>query len=463
MTATAPPTANLYDVLTERGLVAQCTESDDAIRRRLGEPATRPVTAYCGFDPTADSLHLGHLVPVMALAHLQRAGHRPLAVVGGATGMVGDPSGKSEARNMLDEATLRHNVECVGRQLGQFLSFGQGPTDALLLNNYDWIRPLSWLEVLRDIGSKMSVNRMLSMESVKQRVSRDIPVISAGGNISAGGSIKAGGTIKAGGSISAGADINANTGISYLEFSYMLLQAYDFTYLHREHSCTLQVGGQDQWGNIVMGIELGRKMDDAELAGLTCPLVTKSDGGKFGKTESGAVWLDAERTPVFEFFQFWRNVADADVGKYLGYFTFLPMDEVRALSSAQGKDINAAKVRLAFEVTKLVHGEAEATKARDAAGGAFSAAGPDVTGESIPSAELSADELAAGPGVLDLLVRAGLAKSKGEARRLVQGGGVRVHDAKVADVGHTLGPDDAVDGYVLLRAGKKRLFRFDVV
>ncbi|MEM6459143.1 MAG: tyrosine--tRNA ligase [Planctomycetota bacterium] len=418
-------TANFYDVMAERGLVAQCTEPPDVFRKRLSSP----VTAYCGFDPTADSLHVGSLVPIMGLAHLQRAGHRPLVVVGGATGMVGDPSGKSEARNLLDEPTLRHNAAAIAKQIGRFLRFGDDAADAELLNNYDWIGPLTWLEVLRDVGGKVSVNRMMSMESVRQRMQL-------------------------------GEDTGA--GISYLEFSYMLLQAYDFVHLHREENCTLQLGGQDQWGNIVMGIELGRKLGDASLAGLTFPLVTKSDGGKFGKSEAGNVWLDARRTPPFEFFQFWRNVADADVGRYLGYFTFLPMDQVRELASAEGTAINEAKVRLAYEVTKLVHGEAEATQARDAAGRAFSGSA-DVTGDGVPSRELSADDLAARPAVLDLLLAAGFAKSKGEARRLIQGGGVRVHDTKVTDVGHTLGPADAADGYVLLRAGKKRLMRFDVM
>ncbi|MEM7625660.1 MAG: tyrosine--tRNA ligase [Planctomycetota bacterium] len=425
---TTATTQNFYDTMAERGLVAQCTEAPDAIRRRLSSP----VTAYCGFDPTADSLHVGSLVPIMGLAHLQRAGHRPLVVVGGATGMVGDPSGKSEARNLLDETTLRHNVAAVGRQIARFLDFGDPDhprdTDAVLLNNYDWIGPLSWLDVLRDMGSKMSVNRMMTMESVKQRMSGD------------------------------------GEGISYLEFSYMLLQAYDFAHLFHGHGCTLQIGGQDQWGNIVMGIELGRKLHDADLAGLTFPLITKNDGGKFGKSESGNVWLDPGRTSPFEFYQYWRNVADTDVGRYLGYFTFLPMEEINALGAAEGRAINDSKVRLAYEVTKLVHGEDEAAKARDAASGAFASGGApaDMTREAIPSATLSADELAAGPAVLDLLVAAELAKSKGEARRLIQGGGVRVHDTKITDIAHAVSDADVVDGYLLLRAGKKRLFRFDV-
>lgn len=412
-------TANFYDVMAERGLVSQCT--DENIRQRLGTP----VSAYCGFDPTADSLHVGSLVPIMGLAHLQRCGHKPLVLVGGATGLVGDPSGKTEARKMLSAEQINTNAQAIAKQIGRIVTFGDGATDAVLVNNLDWIGPLSWLEVLRDVGSKVSVNRMITMESVKQRMTGE------------------------------------GEGISYLEFSYMLLQAYDFAHLFKQHRCTLQIGGQDQWGNIVMGIELGRKLHDAELAGLTFPLVTKADGGKFGKSESGNIWLDAKRTSPFEFYQFWRNVNDADVGRYLGYFTFLPMDEVNALATAEGSAINESKVRLAFEVTKLIHGEDEAVKARDAAQSAFSAAA-DVSGESIPSAALATAELEAGPAVLDLLVTAGFAKSKGEARRLIQGGGVRVHDTKVTDIAHVIGPADATEGYVLLRAGKKRLFRFDV-
>ena len=413
------PRPNFYDVMHERGLVAQCT--DENIRTRL----EKPVTLYCGFDPTADSLHVGSLVPIMGLAHAQRCGHTPLVLVGGATGLVGDPSGKTEARQMLTAETIRHNVACQASQIGRLVTMGDGPTDARVVNNLDWIAPLTWIEVLRDIGSKMSVNRMVSMESVKQRMSGD------------------------------------GDGISYLEFSYMLLQAYDFAYLAEHENCVLQIGGQDQWGNIVMGIELGRKLHDADLAGLTFPLITKSDGGKFGKSESGAVWLDAERTSPFDFFQFWRNVPDADVGRYLGYFTFLPMDEVHALAAAQGTAINDSKIRLAYEVTTLIHGEAEAARARDAAAGAFSAAA-DVTGDAIPHADLPRAELDNGASLLMLLVRAGLAKSNGEARRLIAGGGVRLHTTKVTAADATAGPDDAIDGHVLLRAGKKRMFRFDV-
>ncbi|MEM8783850.1 MAG: tyrosine--tRNA ligase, partial [Planctomycetota bacterium] len=399
--------ADLYAVLEERGLIAQCT--DEKIVDRLAAP----VTCYCGFDPTADSLHIGNFVPIMLLAHAQRCGHRPLVLVGGATGLVGDPSGKSEARNMLDVETVRRNAEAITRQLGRVLRFDDSSNGAVMVNNLDWIAPLSWLEVLREVGGRVSVNRMLSMESVKQRMDGD--------------------------------------GISYLEFSYMLLQAYDFAHLFKSYGCTLQLSGQDQWGNIVMGIELGRKLHGADLAGLTAPLITKADGGKFGKTESGTVWLDAARTPVFDFFQFWRNVDDRDVGRFLRQFTFLPIAEIEPLESAGGAGINEAKVRLAYEITKLVHGEEQAEKAKQAAAGAFASGGGgvDVTGDGVPSAALPADELAAGVGVIELMKRAGFAASNGEARRLIQGGGVRIGDTKVADLAAAVTPDDAADGFVL--------------
>lgn len=417
---TAPTTTNnLYDILLERGLVSQCT--DEKIRERL----SKPLAAYCGFDPTADSLHVGSLVPIMGLAHLQRCGHKPVVLVGGATGLVGDPSGKTEARQMLSAQDIDNNAQAIAKQIGRIVDFGDGETDAILVNNLDWFGEMKWLDMLRDVGSRMSVNRMMSMESVKGRM------------------------------------IGEGEGISFLEFSYMLLQGYDFAHLFDAHNCTLQIGGQDQWGNIVIGIDLGRRLHDANLAGLTFPLVTKSDGGKFGKSEQGNIWLDVNRTSVFDFFQFWRNVADSDVGRFLGYFTFLPMDEVNALASAEGKDINESKVRLAYEVTRLVHGEEEAVKARDSAGKAFSTA-VDVTGDSIPSETLDASELADGIGLIALVVKAGFAKSNGEARRLIQGGGVRIHDEKIADPMRTVTADDVAEGYLLIRAGKKRLFRFDV-
>ncbi len=427
MTTPTTTTDNLFDVLERRGMVAQST--DDKIRERL----SKPVTAYIGFDPTADALHVGSLVQMMLLAHVQRCGHKPVVLVGGATGLVGDPSGKTEARRMLTPETINHNARSIAEQIGLVVRFGDGPTDAVLVNNLDWFGSMGWIEMLREVGAKMSVNRMMSMESVKGRMS---------------------------------GDSDAASGISYLEFSYMLMQGYDFAHLYKHHGCTLQMGGQDQWGNIVVGIDLGRRLHNADLAGLTTPLVTKSDGGKFGKSEQGNVWLDKDRTSVFDFYQFWRNVSDADVGRFLGTFTFLPMDEVDELAGAEGKAINESKVRLAYEVTKLIHGESAADEARDSAERAFvsssSSSSADFTGEAIPHDTLDAAELEAGVGLLALLVRAGLAKSNSEARRLVQGGGVRIHDAKVDDPMRTVNADDVADGYILVRAGKKRMFRFNV-
>jgi len=410
-TATSP---TLYDIMHERGLVAQCT--DEKIRDRL----SKPVVAYCGFDPTADSLHVGSLVPIMGLAWMQRMGHKPIVLVGGATGLVGDPSGKTEARQMLTAESIQSNANAIAQQIGRFVAFGEGATDAKLVNNLDWIGPMSWLEVLRDVGSRVSVNRMVTMESVKQRMSGD------------------------------------GDGISYLEFSYMLLQAMDFAHLNKQENCTLQIGGQDQWGNIVMGIELSRKMHDADVAGLTFPLVTKADGSKFGKSEAGNIWLDPARTSPYDFYQFWRNVDDSDVGRFLGYFTFMPMPQVNKLSSAQGAAINASKEILAYEVTKLVHGEDEANTARESAKKAFGAG--DVTGDAIPSAEL---DLSEPKTVRDLMFAANFASSGGEAKRLVAGGGVRLHDEKIGDPMQPITTEHITDGYILLRVGKKKLFRFD--
>jgi tyrosyl-tRNA synthetase len=412
-------TDNLYDVLSSRGFVAQCTDAN--IRERL----ETPVTAYAGFDPTADSLHVGSLVPVMGLAHVQRCGHRPIALVGGGTGLVGDPSFKNEARKMLSLEDVRHNLAGIGAQIGRLVRFDDSPTGAKLLNNADWLASVKWIDLLREVGACVSVNRMLSMDSVK-------------GRLESGG------------------------GLSFLEFNYMVMQGFDFLHLYRTEHCTVQIGGQDQWGNIVIGIELARRLEDVSLAGLTFPLVTKADGGKFGKTEKGAVWLSAERTPPYDFYQFWRNSADADVKKFLGWFTFLPMAEVERMTAQGGETLNYAKEVLAYEVTALVHGQVAAEHAQDTARKAFGVR-HDVTGDSLPHAELAASELETGIGIVPLLVRAGLASSNSDARRLVQGRGVHIHDTVVEDANLKLSGKDVRDRYVLLKAGKKRMFRFDVV
>lgn len=408
---------SLFDTLAERGLVAQCTDPE-GIRRRLASP----VTVYGGFDPTADSLHVGHLVPILTLARFQRAGHQPIMLVGGATGMIGDPSGKSDVRKMLSREDIIANTKALKGQLGRLVRFGEGPGDARLVDNADWFAAMGWIDVMRDLAPHFSVNRMLSMESVKGRL---------------------------------------EAGISYLEFSYMVMQAYDFVHLFRHHGCTVQIGGQEQWGNIVMGIELGRRIADADLAGLTMPLVTKADGTKFGKTESGAVWLDRERTPVHEFYQFWRNVADSDVRRYLCYFTFLDLAEINRITADGGTAINQAKEVLAWQLTNLVHGQAEADSARDSARRAFGAA-QDVSGETIPHAPLTAAEIESGISLIALMVRAELATSNGEARRLISGGGVRLGDTVIDDPARSVGPLDIHDRRIVLKVGKRKIFRFDV-
>jgi tyrosyl-tRNA synthetase len=408
---------NLYDLLLSRGFVAQSTDAE--MRQRLASP----VATYVGFDPTADSLHVGSLVPIMGLKWLQHCGHKPLVLVGGATALVGDPSGKTAMRQMLTREDINRNATAIAKQIGQVVRFDDSSTGAKLVNNADWLVNKSWIELLREVGPHFSVNRMLTMDSVKGRME--------------------------------------SGGISFLEFNYMVMQAYDFVHLYRTEKCTVQMGGQDQWGNIVMGMELGRRTTDADLAGLTFPLVTKSDGGKFGKSEQGNIWLSPERTPVYDFFQFWRNAADSDVGKFLGFFTALPMDEVKKLTAFQDERMNQAKEVLAYEVTKLIHGRSAADQALSDTKKAFGAA-HDVTGDSIPHATIQASELEAGIGLLPLLVRASLAASNGEAKRLVAGGGVSLHNDRIDDPGRKVTTADIKDGFVLLRAGKKKHFRFDV-
>ena len=348
-------------------------------------------------------------------------------LVGGATGLVGDPSFKTDARKMLTREDIDHNARGIAAQIGQVVRFGDGPTDAKLVNNADWLEHLTWIELLRSVGPHFSVNRMLTMDSVKGRM---------------------------------------ENGITFLEFNYMVMQGYDFWHLATTAGCSLQLGGQDQWGNIIQGIELGRRKGaeqgrELDLAGLTFPLVTKSDGGKFGKSEKGNIWLSAERTPVFEFYQFWRNTSDADVRKFLCFFTVLPLADIDALTRDGGASLNQAKEVLAYEATCLIHGQAAADTARDSARKAFGA-GHDVTGDQIPHAPLTASELTAGIGLVALVVKAGFAASNGEARRLIEGGGISLHDEKVNDAKRSVTTSDVQDGRLVLKAGKKRMFRFDV-
>lgn len=417
---------NAWDILAERGFIYQSTDAD-AMRKLLGEG---PQTFYVGFDPTGNSLHIGHLLPIMAMRWLQKCGHRPLALVGGGTAMIGDPSGKMEARPIMTVETIDENVRCIQGQLGRFLDFGEGK--AQMVNNAEWLRNLKFLDFLRDIGSLFSVNRMLTAESVKIRL---------------------------------------QTSLSFLEFSYPLLQAFDFNHLCQEHDCRLEFGGQDQWGNIVAGVDLTRRLQQKEVFGATFPLLLKSDGTKFGKTAGGAVWLDPARTAPFEYYQFWRNVEDGDVAKLLAYFTALPMEEVRRLGALPSPQINRAKEILAYEATALAHGPQVAAQAYLAACTQFGFADPrgeistssavaqitpEQASQAIPSVEIPRQEMAQGMGLLTLMVRAGFCASNGEARRLVQGGGCYLGDTRLQDPRATLTLDDFPEsGEIMLRAGKK--------
>lgn len=397
------------EILRERGFVQQCT--DEAGLSAAMDAG--PVTFYVGVDPTGPSLHIGHMVPFFALRHLRQAGHVGIALLGGGTARIGDPSGKSEMRKMISYEAIDANAELFKNQLDRFVGFdGKGSYAA---NNKDWLAELNYIDFLRDIGSHFSVNRMLSFEAYKIRM---------------------------------------ETGLSFVEFNYQLLQSYDFLQLYKRHGCRLQIGGDDQWGNIVAGIELIRRVEGAECYGLTFPLIMTADGKKMGKTEKGALFLDPAMTSPWDFFQYWRNVMDADVERFLLLFTFLPAEECRALAKG---DINEAKARLAWEVTALIHGPAAADEAREAAKAAFGGAG-DVS--KIPSKPLRRDELGAGIGALDLFVLSGLVPSKSEARRLVQQGGASVNDRKVEDEKASIDLSWEAEGALLLRAGKKRVFRF---
>ena len=416
---------NALDILEERGFLYQLTDAV-GLKKRLGEES---VTFYVGFDPTGSSLHIGHLLPVMAMRWLQQCGHRAIALVGGGTAMVGDPSGKTEARPILTAAEIDANAEAIKAQLSRFLDFSNDRAE--LVNNADWLRDLNYIEFLRDVGCHFSINRMLAAESVKMRL---------------------------------------ETGISFLEFNYMLLQSYDFYVLKRDRGCDLQLGGQDQWGNIVAGCDLVRRMLGQESFGATFPLLLKSDGQKFGKTAAGAVWLDIQRTSPFDYYQFWRNVDDSDVDRLLGFFTALPMDEVHRLGALPAPAINRAKEILGFEATLLAHGFKEATRAYLAAGGEFGFADPDgkvatssrVTevkttqvGSDLPTLTVPRDELAEGIWIVKLFIDSGLAKSNGEVRRLIKGGGCYLNDGRIADDKLNVTLDDLLDGQLMIRAGKK--------
>ncbi|MGI6713351.1 MAG: tyrosine--tRNA ligase [Bacillota bacterium] len=398
---------NVYDILNERGYIEQATHEEE-IKELLGKES---VTFYIGFDPTADSLHVGHFIQVMVMMHMQKAGHRPIAIIGGGTAMVGDPSGRTDMRKMLTPEDIEKNVASFKEQFSRFVDFGPGK--ALMINNADWLLKLNYIEFLRDIGKHFSVNRMLTAECFKTRLEK---------------------------------------GLSFLEFNYMLMQAYDFLELYRRYNCKLQLGGNDQWSNILAGAELIRRADNGSAFGLTFRLLTTSEGKKMGKTEAGAIWLDPKKTSPYDFYQYWRNVDDRDVENCLALLTFLPMDEVKKLGSAQGAEINRSKEILAFEVTKLVHGENEAQKAAKAAKALFKG-GPD--SENIPFTDIDSSEIEKGIDILTLLMKAELISSKGEGRRLIQQGGVYLGDQRIADFSQIITKKDFHEEKLLLRKGKK--------
>ncbi len=400
---------NVFDELKARGMIAQTT-NEEKIRELLG--GDKPVTFYIGFDPTADSLHVGHFVQLMVMAHLQRAGHRPIALLGGGTAMVGDPSGKSDMRKMMTVDTINYHVECFKKQMSRFLDFSDGK--ALMVNNGDWLRNLNYIEFLRDVGVHFTVNRMLAAECFKARMER---------------------------------------GLSFLEFNYMLMQGYDFLRLHEDYDCSMEMGGDDQWSNMIAGVELCRRKLSHEVYAMTFTLLTTSEGKKMGKTEKGAVWLDAEKTSPYEFFQYWRNINDADVERCLKLLTFLPVEEIESAMNAPDCNINAMKEKLAYEVTALVHGEEEANKALEAARAVFSAGG---VSENMPSTQLTAEAVGEdGIGAIDLLMATGLTPSRGEARRLIQQGGLTVDDEKITDVNGVIAKTAFDKGYVVIKKGKK--------
>ena len=404
---------NAFDILRQRGFVAQVTD-EPAIRSLLGRQA---VTFYIGFDPTASSLHCGSLVPIMAMAQLQRAGHVPVGLIGGGTAMVGDPSGKTEMRQMLSLDAISINGDGILGQLRRYLTLDG--VSGMAANNADWLLKLNYVEFLRDIGRYFRVNEMIRADAYKARLERE-------------------------------------EGLSFIEFNYQLLQGYDYLRLYEQHDCVLQMGGDDQWSNILAGTDLIRRKHAKQAFCITFPLLTTARGEKMGKTAGGAVWLDAARTSPYEFYQYWINTDDRDVRRFLALFTFLSMEEVDRLGAAQGAALNAAKEVLAFEVTRLCHGDAAAGEARSASKAAFGGGG-DVN--AIPSTEVPAGRLEAGIGLLDLLVETGLVPSKGEARRLVQQGGAYLNDIAVGDAQRRVGQDDLQDGALLLRAGKKKIHR----
>ena len=402
---------NVFDVLEERGFIEQLTHEKEV--KELFQKESVPF--YIGFDPTADSLHIGHFVSMMVASHMQKCGHKPIILIGGGTATIGDPSGKTDMRRMMTREEIDHNVACFKVQLSRFLSF-EGENAAIIVNNADWLLNLNFVEFMRDIGSLFSVNRMLTAECYKQRMER---------------------------------------GLTFFELGYMLMQSYDFLYLHDHYGCKLQMGGNDQWSNIIGGVELIRRIGNDDAFGLTFKLLTTKEGKKMGKTEKGALWLDPAKTSPYEFYQYWRNIADDDVKTVLSLLTFLPMDEVERLSSLKDEHINEAKKVAAFEITKIIHGEEEARKAEEAANALFS----DALGntDNMPTEKVSLPI-----SIVDAIVAAKFASSKGQAKILVSQGGISLNGQKIDDISYALTDNDFKDGFAILRKGKKSYCKLEL-
>lgn len=400
---------SVYDVLQERGYIAQVSHEEE-IREYLRKPGA---TFYIGFDPTADSLHVGHFVQLMVMARLQRAGHRPIALLGGGTGMIGDPSGRTDLRKVMTVETIEHNVEEFKKQMEKFIDFSDGK--AIMANNADWLLPLNYIEFIREIGSQFSVNRMLAAEAYKQRLER---------------------------------------GLTFLEFNYMLLQAYDFLELYRRYDCRLQLGGDDQWSNILAGVDLVRRKEQGKAFGMTMTLLTTSTGEKMGKTVGGAVWLDPDKLKPYDFYQYWRNIDDADVIRCLKLLTFLPMEEISAYAELEGEELNAVKEKLAYEVTKIIHGPEIADEVDQAAKAIFSGAG---SAANMPEVKFAASDQ--NRPLLDLLTEGKIIPSRSEGRRLIQQKGLVLNDKLIEDFDYVLNEGDIVDNAVIIRKGKKRYYR----
>lgn len=398
----------VFEEFKRRGLIAQCT-NEEKVKELL---ENEKITFYIGFDATADSLHVGHFLQLVVIKHLQQAGHTPILLLGTGTTMVGDPTGKTDMRRMMSVEEINYNADCFLQQMSKFVDITPGK--AIVARNGDWLLELKYLDLLRDVGVHFSVNRMLTMDSVKTRLER---------------------------------------GLSFLEFNYQIMQSYDFLHLFREYGCVMEFGGNDQWSNIIGGVELVRRVEQKDVYGLTFTLLTTKEGKKMGKTESGAVWLDPEKTPPYEFFQYWRNVDDGDVINCLKLLTFVPIEQIEEMESWQGSDINRAKEILAYELTKDVHGKEAADKSLQAAKALFAGGGDD---SEMPTTTLTKEQMGQGGiALLDLLTVTELAPSKGEARRLVQQGGIAVNDEKITDIGHVVTTEAFTDGQIIIKKGKK--------